>query len=276
VNKLSDKWYIYSKRDRLSGPDDSLGNRAKANEINETRTTSNYACSPYGLSNWLSETDVANQDAPLNEMVDLTASVNDVLDLKEEIRIATVMTTAANFGSNTSALSGTSRWDTATSDPYSDINNALDALWTGFGPTRIVAYCGVEVFRALQKHPSIVDRFKNVTGGAVSKAQILSLWPEIDDLLVGRARKDTANEGQTASYSRIWGKQFGLARVARTPSPRIAAFGFTLRFKNERITTQWFDQTVGVRGGWYARVAFDETHKVTASDTGYLYTTVVS
>lgn len=276
VPKLSDKWYVYSKRDRLSGPDDTMGSRSKANEINETRSTDNYSCKPYGLSNFVSETDLQNQDAPLDEMVDLTASVNDVLDLKEEIRIATIMTTGANFGSNTAALSGGDRWDVSTSSPVEKINAAIDSIWMGMGPTRLVAYCGVEVFRAMQVHPELLDRFKNITGGALTKAQILSLFPEIADLLVGRARKDTANEGQTASYSRVWGKQFGIARVARTPNKRTAAFGFTLRFKGERVTTQWFDQTVGTRGGYYSKVAFEEDHKVTAADTGYLYTTVVS
>jgi len=276
VPKLSDAWVTYTKRDRLSGPDDNLGNRSNANEINENRGSDTYSCKGYGLKNFISETDLQNQDAPLDEMVDLTSSVNDVLDLKEEIRIATVLTTAANFGGNTAALAGGDRWDTATSDPIGDINAAIDSLWSGIGATRTIAYSGVEVYRALQTHPAILDRFKNVTGGSVSKAQILSLFPEIDEYVVGRARKDTANEGQTASYSRVWGKQFGIIKVAATPSRRIAAFGFTLRFQGERTTTEWYDPTVGTRGGYYVRVAMEEDHKVTAADTGYLYTTVVS
>lgn len=276
VPKLSDAWITYSKRDRLSGPDDNLGNRSNANEINENRGSDTYSCKGYGLKNFISETDLQNQDAPLDEMVDLTSSVNDVLDLKEEIRIASVLTNGSNFGGNTQALSGTDRWDTATGDPYEDINFGIDSLWGGIGATRTIAYSGPEVLRALQRHPAILDRFKNVTGGTVTKAQILSLFPEIDEWLVGRARKDTANEGQSASYSRIWGKQFGIIKVAATPSRRIAAFGFTLRFQGERTTTEWYDPVVGTRGGYYVRVAMEEDHKVTAPDTGYLFTTVIS
>jgi hypothetical protein len=276
VPKLSDAWITYSKRDRLSGPDDNLGNRSNANEINENRGSDTYSCKGYGLKNFISETDLQNQDAPLDEMVDLTASVNDVLDLKEEIRIATVMTTAANFGSNTAALTGGDRWDTATSDPVGDIEAAIDSLWGGFGATRTIAYSGPEVMRALTSHPAILDRFKNVTGGSVTRLQVLSLFPEIDEWVVGRARRDTANEGQTAAYSRVWGKQFGIVKVAATPSRRIAAFGFTLRFQGQRTTTEWYDPTVGTRGGYYVRVAMEEDHKITAADTGYLYTTVVS
>ena len=276
VPKLSGEWYVHNKRDRLSGPDDYVGSRSKANEITEHRSLDTYSCKPYALQNWISELDLQNQDAPLNEMADLTQSVNDVLDLKEELRIATIMTTAGNFPGQTAALTGADRWDVSTGDPQADINAALDSMWGGLGNAKTVAYMGVEVMRALQVHPKIVALFSGAGAGGISVTQVKSLFPEIDEFLVGRGRKDTANEGQAASYSRIWGKQFGIVKVAQTPSTRTVAFGFTLRFQGARTATQWFDQTVGTRGGYYAKVGFEEDHKIIASDTGYLYTTVLS
>jgi hypothetical protein len=219
---------------------------------------------------------MAIMDEPLGDLADLTMGVNRVLDLKEEQRIATIMTTAANFPGQTAALAGADRWDTTTSDPITDINNAIDAVWPGNGGTRMIAYMGVGVWRALQSHPSVVDLFKNVSGSSVSKANIMSLFPELDEILVGRARNDTANEGQAATYANIWGKEFGIAAVATTPSRRSLGFGFTLRFKGARTTHQWFDPSLGTRGGYYVKVAVEEDHKVTASDAGWLYTTVIS
>lgn len=276
VPKMSGEWYVHNKRDRLSGPDDYVGTRSKANEITENRSLDGYSCKPYALQNWISELDLQNQDAPLNEMADLTQSVNDVLDLKEELRIAAIMCNPLNFPGQTSALTGVDRWDVATGDPQTDINDALDSVWGGIGGTKTVAYMGMSVMRALQTHPKIVALFSGAGAGGISSAQVKSLFPEIDEFLVGRARKDSANEGQAAIYDRIWGKQFGIIKVAATPSTRTVAFGFTLRFQGARTTSQWFDATVGTRGGYYTKVGVEEDHKITAADTGYLLTTVVS
>jgi hypothetical protein len=276
VPQISGSWYTYDKRNGLSGPDDALGARSKANEITNAVTLSTYACKGYGLVDFIAELDLQILDEPLGDLADLVQGVNAVMDLKEEQRIATIMTTAANFPGQTAALAGADRWDTTTSDPIADIETAIDAIWPGTGNTKKVAYMGVPVWRALQSHPAVLDRFKNVTGGTVSRAQFMSLFPEIDEFLVGRAKNDTANEAQSAVYADIWGKQFGIAAVATSPSRRSLAFGFTLRFKGARTTHQWFDPSLGTRGGYYVKVGVEEDHKIVASDSGYLYTTVVS
>jgi hypothetical protein len=276
VVKMSGKWPIYGQRDRLSGPDDALGKRSTPNEINETRTMGSYSCDGYGLIDFVDSLTLKNEDAPLNDLVDLVQGVNDVLDLKEEIRIASFMTTSTNYTTTTGtvAVAAASRWNVATSDPVANIVDARDALWSGMGATRKVAFCGAEVWSVLRRHPKILDLFKAQTSGLASRQQVAQYF-DLDDLLVGRARKDTANEGQTASYSRVWGKQFGIVAVANNPTPRTAAFGLTLRFQGQRTTTQWFDDKPGTDGGWYAKVAMNEVHVGIAKDAGFLYTTVI-
>jgi len=275
VPQIAGSWYVYDKRNGLSGPDDALGARSKANEITTNVTLSTYSCLGYGLVDFISELELQIMDEPLGDLADLVQGVNRVLDLKEEQRIATIMTTAANFPGQTAALAGGDRWDVSTSDPIGDIEAAIDALWQGDATTKIVAYSGPEVARALRAHPAVLDRFPGVNGG-VTPQQFLSLFPEIDEYLVGRARNDTANEGQAAVYTNVWGKQFGIVAVSTAPTRRSLAFGFTLRFQGARTTHQWFDKSLGTRGGYYAKVGVEEDHKITASDAGYLYTTVVS
>ncbi len=96
VSKLSDKYFIYSKRDRMAGPDATIGPRGRANEVFENRSTDNYSCESYALENYVDQQELSNQDAPLNEMVDSVAAVNDTLDLLEEQRIAAIMTASAS------------------------------------------------------------------------------------------------------------------------------------------------------------------------------------
>lgn len=276
--KLSDKFFVYDKRSRLAVPDDAVGARGDANEISDARSTDTYSCKDYALKNYVDALTLASQDAPLNEMIDLVMALNDMMDLAEEIRIAAVLTASANFASaNTSALTGPDRWDTAGGgDPIKNIQDALAAIWMGRGPSDLVAYCSLEVFNVLSRHNDIRDLFKyGGTKPGLASANMIADFFGLNALLVGKARKDTANSGQTASYARVWGSDyFGIVRVARSPGIRTASFGYTFRF-GEKSTTQWWDPSKGTEGGYYARVALHEDHKVVANDTGYLFRTVL-
>jgi len=275
VGKLSDKYYVYNKRDRHGVPDDAVDARSRPNEISESRSTATYSAKGYALMNFVDALTLANQDAPLNEMADLTASINDVLDLSEEIRIAAILTDTANFTGQTATLSGSDRWDSASGGSFiKNIQDAAASIWMGSGATKLVGYTSIEVMNVLSRHPQILDLFKVNTSGLATNAMIAGFLG-LDEILVGKARKDTANEGATASYSRVWGKSFGMVRVATSPSLRSAAYGYTMRF-GQKTATQWYDPAVGTRGGYYARVGLEEDHKIVAVDAGYLFATVIS
>lgn len=276
--KLSDKFFVYDKRTRLAAPDDSVGTRSTPNELSENRTTDNYSCTPYALMDFVDELSLANQDAPLDEMVDLVAAVNDVLDLREEMRIATKLTTAANYNSaQVTTLSGASCWDSASGgDPIKNIQDAAAANWMGYGKTRTKAFCSIDVWKVISRHPKILDLFKyGGTAPGLAKPQQFCDYFGFDEMHIGRAWNDTANEGQTASYARIWGKCFGVINVADSPGPRSAGFGVTFRF-GEKKTTQWFEPKPGVAGGYYAKCGLSEDHKITAKDSGSLIDTVIA
>lgn len=276
VDKLSGKYAKYGKQDRLSAPDDDLGVRSRPNEISETRSFGQYSLKSRGLMDYVDATTLANQDAPLNEMVDLIAALNDVLGLKEEQRIASILTNTANFAGNTNTLVGTSQWSdiSGTSDPIKDVQNALANIWAGYGATKLVGYCSLDVYNALRRHPSIVDKFKYTQPGIPARQVLAGLF-DLDDLLIGKAWQNTANKGQTAANSRVWGKHFGIVRVAQGASTRTAMFGATFRM-NDKKTTQWYDQTLGVDGGYYGKVAFHEDHVIIAPDTGWLIANAIA
>lgn len=276
VSKRSDKFATYSKRERLAFPSDSMAGRSQPNELNETRGSGNYSVDDYGLMNSLSASTEENQDAAFDEMVDLIEAINDGLALNREIRIATILTTAANFGSNTATLSGSDQWDSsAGGNPVKRIQDAVAACWTGAGPGDMVGYCGLDVALVLMRHAQNLDLFKYTMPG-LTKMDRLAQELGLSKILVGSARQDTANSGATASYSRIWGKDFGVIRVARRPTLRNASFGYTLRMSGHPITHQWFDPKAGVIGSYFGKVGVSEDHTIVAADTGFLLKAVVS
>jgi hypothetical protein len=274
VGKLSDVYYIYPKRDRLAAPDDKIGPKGSANEISETRSTATYSCLPYGLKDYVDALTLANQDAPLNEMMDVVESVTDLMDLNKEIRIASALTTSGNYSGNTTTA-GT-KWDTASGGTIvKDMQDAKAACWTGRGAGKMIGFCSLSVWNVIARNPAILDLFKYNASGLALPKQVAGYFG-LDDILVGAARKDTANAGQTASYSRIWGDVFGMVRVASSPGIRNAAWGYTFVMGGQRRTDVWFDNTLGTEGGYYGRVTTKEDHKVVAGDTGYLLTSVIT
>ena len=273
VPHKSDFFFTFDQRSSLGFPDDALGVRGSPNEITRARDRASFTTHGYGHKDFVDNSELQNADAPLDDLADATGGILDALTFRRELRIATILTTAANYGGNTTALGSSVRWDDADSKPISDIQSARAAMWTGGGPGKVVAFTSLAVWTAMQNHAQFQEVFKYTAGGILNPAQWANMFG-IDELLIGAARKDTANEGQAASYTRIWGDVFGLVRVSTSPSRRNASFGYTFRF-GQVDSTQVFDPMVGTKGGWWVKAAVDETHKVVAPLTGFLLTSVI-
>lgn len=275
VNKRSDVYFTYPKRERFAYPDDALTSRSRANEVDSSRSTDNYSVKDYGYSNWLDLETVSNQDAPLNEMLDLVAAINEGIAFRRELRIATIIQTVGNYSGNTAAA--TTKWDTASTGGtiFQDIQAADAGLWNGFTPTKKIAVTTLDNWNScIINNPALLDRIKYTQTGIVTPTLIANFFG-FDDLLIGRARQDTANIGQTASYSRIWSTDFfSVIKVATRPTTRSLHFASTFRMNEDPVTSEWQDPSVGKRGGVYARVAVSEDHKIVAGDAAWFISDV--
>lgn len=276
VSKRSDKYAVFDKRNRMGAPDDALGPRATANEVFTGWTFDNYSVRDYGLKGFLDKNDLENADEVFDQMVDTTEQVAAQVALREELRIAALMTNPANYGANTVTLGSTVQWDSVgAGDPVSIMQQMNAGLWSGNGAaTKKIAFTSLGILNVLAKHVAIRGLFQYQNAGLATPDQIARFFGW-DSILVSEARQDTANEGQNGAYSRIWGNVFGVVRVAQRPTTRSGSFGATFR-AGPKVADQWFEQGVGVRGGYYVRSACSEDHKVMAPDMGFLIVTPVS
>jgi len=269
----SDIYFTYDKRSMLAFPDDSLSGRGEANEVKYTLGKGNFSCKDHGLDGYVDISTMQNADAPLDPLIDETLHTNEGIVWNRELRIANVVTNTANYNGNVLNIASGSEWDSAGGGtPIKDIQFAIDSTFEGRGNTQKIGFCNIDVFRALSRHPAILNLYNAPTGGRapglVTRQQIAQYF-ELDDLLVGRARKDTANSGQSASYSRIFGKFFGVLHVANAPNVRTAAFGYSFRF-GQLETFVTFERKRGLRGSYTVGVRTSEDHVVVAADTGFL------
>lgn len=278
VDKRTDKYAIFPQREMFEAPDDLLtSERARANEISATRTSATYELKDYALENFISNEALENQDVPFDERAAAVAELAEHLLRKRELRDATLLTTSSSYGSgNTTTLSGSSQWNSASGgDPIKVIQDAKAALFNGPGASQLVAFTSLDVFNAMARNPILLDLQKYTTNGLLTP-QALANYFGFAKLLIGEARHQTANEGQTASYSRIWGNHFGIIRVASTPTKRSAGFAARFRKRTDPIVTEWFDGRAGKSGGYYMKNAVSEDAKIVASFAGYLVVNAIS
>ncbi len=272
--RLAASYYSYSKRDQLAYPDDSMAERANANELSRTKSLVNVSLTPRALREYVDELTLNNPEQPLNELIEASANALEGLAFLKEKRIAAVIGASANYGSNTTAIAAANRWDVG-GDPVADIIAMLPGIWSGRGPTKLVGFTSLAVWNVLRQHPRILDLFKFSGTAGLAMPSMLANWFGLDELLIGSAWQDTANEGQTASYGRIWPDVFGVVRVAQNPGSRSASWGVTFQDRANAEVDTTYSSERGTDGGWYARAKVSDSSVIVAADTGWLLTTPI-
>ena len=276
VSSRSDKFFKRSRRDSLNAPDDLAAARARANEIEVSFEEDNYSVKDYHLQAYVDAMTEANADEAYMELLNMTEELTERLALKTELRYSALLGVAGTYGANTAALTG-AEWNeavTPNNDPLPTIQNIIATRWSGGGRTKLVGATTIEVLNALINNTQIRSLFQYTTGGLATRQQIAAFMG-LDELHVTSARYDSANIGQTASYSRIWPNVFIIARVMTAPSRRTTGLGATFEWTPGNVTSQWFDPEPGSMGGTYTKVARSYDLKVIDTDSSYLLTGVI-
>jgi hypothetical protein len=258
------------------------GQRARPNEIKYSiNHTLTYNVKDYGLIDFVSKDEIANADAPLRPYDYAQRIVVNFLKLAREIRVAAVTFATGSYGANVSTLSGANRWDTPTGDPVADILAAQEVCFVRPNVFTI----GGQVWPKLRTNPNVI---KYVLGRPSTKSGATPLVVdldtfaqafELDRVVIGRAKYNSAAEGATAVSSYIWGKSATLTRVEEQPNPReTSAFQYTYRFGSQTMQTQIVPELLaGVRGGDYIKVTHSDDDRVVGGvNSGYMFATVIS
>uniref|UniRef100_A0A6M3J1I2 Putative capsid protein n=1 Tax=viral metagenome TaxID=1070528 RepID=A0A6M3J1I2_9ZZZZ len=273
ITKDEGSVHVYNK-ENLSAIDAAgpLSPRAPAPEADWTPTSVTYALERYALKELVLQEEIDNADVAFSPEDDAVLNLTDRLLVIRELKAATVMFTAGNWGSSTT-LSGTSQWNDDTSDPLGVIETASDALFTPFN----TIVMGKNVWSEIRHHPDVTQRFQYTTGGGVTLAQFASLF-ESDDgsapqIMVGSAKQVTSEEGVAVTTGYIWGKHLWVGYVDPAPGLRALTACATLQRGQSRTVTEWDNNDPE---GMWKRVQDRYLHKVIASDLGYLVVDAVA
>jgi hypothetical protein len=193
-------------------------------------TSDTYSCDNFAFKDDIPDELRDNYDQPFDPDNDSTALVIQKLKLRREVAFATDFFKTGVWtatGSDTDYYGLTKQWsDYANSDPIGDVENMREGIFSITGQEMNVLLIGRAVRSKLKNHPDLIERIKYTQKAVLSDDLIASLL-DVKRLLIGKAIKATTKEGQTGSYSYIFGKSALGLYVPDAPGLRTPSAGYT-------------------------------------------------
>jgi hypothetical protein len=81
----------------------------------------------------------------------------------------------------------------------------------------------------LRRHPALIERIKYSGKGFLTASLIAEAF-DVQNILIGDANYNDADEGQTDSLAQVWGKHAWLAYIAPKVEAKMVTLGFTYKW----------------------------------------------
>lgn len=230
VGKQNDRYYKIEKGAFLRAPDTKRSRGTPANRVKWQVSSETYYAENYALAGEIPIEDITNSDAPVRlreNTVDLV--VQNLLQDYEQ-RASDLLTTSGNLG-NTFAVS--SAWnDVANSNPIIDVKSAHAYIRQQTGLIANTLLMDWDSWQDVRRNANVAELFKYTEQGLNSPGVIANVF-EVDRIIIGRAVKNTAPEGQTPVMANVWGNNAVLAHVEPNPmSLQSMTMGVTMRWQS--------------------------------------------
>jgi len=274
VTHGSDDYTIFEKGNMFKQPSDVMGKRSRSNRVTANDSFDTFVTKPRALHEDVPMADIMEADDPLQPRVTATEVITAALLLKREIRIHDLAATLTGASTTTP----TTKWDLASSDPITDIETAIHAMFRRAN-TMVIGRLAWDVLRF---HPAVLSA---IGGGFIGNKKVTTEMIgdlfDVSNVAIGEARKDTAKSPNTPSLSRVWVDEIFLAHVdPRTQGRDIMTFGtvFARKLRSGMTfnTRTWTDPSIGIEGAEIIQVEHDSVEKIVASEFGHFLSDVRS
>lgn len=275
VKKASDKFFEFTQGDWFRNEADVRSPNTTGAVGGYRLSTQNYNTVQYSMTTYVADEERDNADEGLDLDRQAIEYCSDKVLMKFEKDAAATLFASGSYGAgHTVTLAGTDQWSDATSDPIDDIRTGKGVVSGKIGRQPNTLVLGEEVYLKLQDHPDILERIKYTQKGIVTPDLLAGLF-DVDQVLVGRAIENTAAEGVTPSYARIWGKHAALVYVAKNPGLRTLSFAYWFVWRgHDFVAERWRKSDGGNADGYRVRAQWDT--KVVANTAGYLMINAVA
>lgn len=211
ADKQSDLYLIYTRGDFFQGSEDAQamrgllrapGTRAAVAGYNVSNAS--FRCDNFAIGVEVPDELRGNADAVFNLDREATILATQIQMIRRERAWATDSMKTTVWGTDKTV--GNKWSDYGASDPFTDLEDGLDAVEgaTGDRPNKLAM--GAIVWRRLKHHPDLVDRIKGgstTDSPALVQRRLLASILEIDEVLVARASYRSSAEGASLTLARI-------------------------------------------------------------------------
>ena len=209
VGKQSDKYLIHNADEWNRDIETERGPGGEFNQVEFTMSEDTFYCNGHGLENGIPWEVIANADNWAADQITgatIAKRLKGLIDVKKERRTATFLTTSGNYASgfyeNLDTVANRNFDDTSGPGALKLLMEFIDPIYTRTGGSKIVMGISSDAWRYLlddaNLQPSLTQNI------VAQKAQVAETL-EIDDIVVLRSQYNTADHGQAASRSNIWG-----------------------------------------------------------------------
>lgn len=205
---------------------------------NFTFGTATYACEEHGFESPIDDREAKMYANYFDAEQVATMRAYDAVLRNAEIRMAAAIFNATTWTSFTTGV--TTPWDTvATATPITDVETAVQAVWSQCGMWPNALIITKHVFRNLRRCAQVIDSIESGGAGSSSvqssiTAQVLANIFDLDYVIVAGSAKNTAKEGQTVAFGKVWDDEYAMVcRVANTNDPREPCIARTFHWADD-------------------------------------------
>jgi len=199
-------------RENLKRADSNHANGAGFNRVNLISEDKSYACKDHGLEIPLTDEDRATYETDYSAEYESVQSVTRKMFIEREIRVKDALFNTTTFtGADLyTDVSGTP-WDAAGSDAIGHIRAAIKKVLANTGVMPDTMLIGLQTLENICLNTALLARFPGVQ--ILTKQMIeqsIAAIVGLQNIIVGWAGYDSANEGQVYSSGTIWDDDYAL------------------------------------------------------------------
>lgn len=280
VNKQSDSYTIFSIAEAFKVEEDKRSPKSEAQVITRSISSGTYFADNYALKDDIAYEDIQNADPGtlLTKRSERVKYLKKKLYLNWEYRLALQCTSTSNIGSSSAVGSNWSDATDGNSDPIGDILTAKDNIYYSTGYNANKAIFSRRAWRYFREHANVISRLygqqTTSKGRIVTPAQAAAML-ELEKVFIGAAIFNTADEGQTAVMSDMWGTDVLVYYTPNAPTANEPSFMYSFRW-NKIMNMNAVIHQMPRAYKEQVELGYYQDEKITGSTLGFLITDVRS
>lgn len=211
-------------------------NGAPANMATWGMSFTSYVVSEHAIKDILTDRDRKNSDPAVQVELATVENLKDIIMIRQEQEAADLFfgSNWSNVVTNTSATSW--RSNTTTSNMIGNVLSATGLIirWSGKTPNTMIL--GWQVYESARENPQNYARIM-YTDRALITPEIMASMLDVDRLFVGKASRNTADEGLAATTTFMWGNLAWLGYM--DPSPGLRKVSAAVRLRVDGTSTPY-------------------------------------